>query len=260
MGQVDQHYAVAGLGERILDALGNPSELTVDDLAPVDAFHIRGRAATEELASWLDLGETDRVLDVGSGLGGTARYLADRHGCRVTGIDLTPDYCDAAALFSERVGLSARTEFYCGSALELPFDDGMFDVAWTEHVQMNIADKAQFYGEIARVLKPGGRFAFHDVFAGKRPEPHYPTPWAGTAEISHLARPDDVDWSGFEKVRWEDRSADALAFFDAALSGPPRPVGLHLLMPDRAREKFENVRRNLAEDRVCVVQAVLVKR
>lgn len=267
---VERHYGAEGLGERILAALAaagkDPSSLTVDDLAPVDAFHIRGRAATEELLAWADVRPEHEVLDVGCGLGGTSRFLAARAGCRVVGVDLTEEYRRVAELLSERVGLARRTEFHQGSALALPFDDARFDVVWTEHVQMNVADKAAFYAELARVLRPGGQLAFHDVFAGVDVAGlAFPVPWAGDPAISHLIEVGELEpllaRSGLERLRWEDRTEASAAFFRGALArlaaeGPP-PLGLHLLMGDTARTKLSNLLRNLEQGRLRVVQAVL---
>ena len=267
--QIESHYGVSDLGERILRALEasgkEMSSLCVDDLAPVDEFHIRGRESTAELAEWVELQASHEVLDVGCGLGGTCRYLADSVGCSVVGIDLTAEYCRVADMLSARVGLSDRTTFQQGSALAIPFDDARFDVVWTEHVQMNVADKTAFYGELTRVLKPGGHLAFHDVFAGDGGTPHFPVPWAGESSISHLVSVDALGRAlsdvGLVRVRWEDKTEASIAFFKAALqrldaTGPP-PLGLHLLMGDDAKTKFANVLRNLEDERVRVVQAVL---
>jgi cyclopropane fatty-acyl-phospholipid synthase-like methyltransferase len=268
---VAKHYTVEDLGGRILAALENAGKdldaLTVDDLAPVDEFHIRGRVATEELVEWAKVQPDHRLLDVGCGLGGTSRYLASSVGCDVVGVDLTEEYCRVASMLSNRVGLGDRTEFKQGSALELPLEDGRFDVVWTEHVQMNVADKAGFYGEISRVLKSGGQFAFHDVLAGDQGDPRFPVPWASEASISHLIGVPELrellTSLGFERVRWEDKSQASIEFFQTALKrlaakGRP-PVGLHLLMGDDAADKFNNVLQNLIEDRVRVVQAVMLR-
>jgi cyclopropane fatty-acyl-phospholipid synthase-like methyltransferase len=244
----------------------DPQKLAPVDLAPVDEFHIRGREATIELANRAGLEAGQRVLDVGCGLGGSARYLAAEYGCRVVGIDLTREYIDVANDLAVRVGLGGKVGFRQASALELPFGDAEFDVVWTEHVQMNIADKHRFYGEIARVLAPGGRLMFHDIFRGHG-ELHYPVPWADMSSISFLATQDEVreilQGVGFRVLDWEDTSARSLAWFGAAVerikaSGPP-PLGLHLLMGDTALAKLENMGRNLREGRIVVAQAVAEK-
>ncbi len=281
--EVSGHYTVPNLGARILAALEragkNLRKLTPDDLAPVDEFHIRGRAATEELAQWVRIRPDHALLDVGCGLGGTSRYLAGSTGCSVVGVDLTEEYCRVAEMLSARVGLADRTVFRQGSALALPFEDDRFDIVWTEHVQMNIADKAGFYGELRRVLKPGGQLAFHDILAGSGGASgsgtedgdrdgggiHLPVPWATEASINHLIRVGELrallSRCGFEVVRWEDKTKVSISFLRSVQKRVREegwmPVGLHLLMGDDAATRFANVLRNLEEDRVRVVQAVM---
>ncbi|MCZ6696207.1 MAG: methyltransferase domain-containing protein [Acidobacteria bacterium] len=271
--KVSEHYTVANLGDRILAALEKAGKdlkkLAPDDLAPVDEFHIRGRAATEELAKWVRIRPEHKLLDVGCGLGGTSRYLAASSGCSVVGVDLTEEYCRVAEMLSARVGLADRTVFRQGSALALPFGEAQFDIVWTEHVQMNIADKAVFYRELARVLKPGGQFAFHDIFVGAGAaiggSIHLPVPWATEGAISHLIPVDDLRTlladSGLEVIRWEDRTEASILFFQSVMKRVRNegwtPVGLHLLMGDDARTRFANVLRNLEENRIRVVQAVM---
>ncbi len=167
---VDGHYGVGGILDSILSALAamgkDIDNLTPSDLAPVDEFHIRGQEATVELADRAGVMPGLKVLDVGSGLGGSVRYLAAERECYATGVDLTQEYIDVSFALAELVGLKGRVDFRQGSALDLPFDDGTFDLVWTQHTQMNIEDKNKFYSEMARVLKPGGRLAFHDIFEG----------------------------------------------------------------------------------------------
>jgi MPBQ/MSBQ methyltransferase len=266
---VSEHYTIPDLGNRILAALKAAGKdldaLSVDDLAPIDEFHIRGRPATEELVQWAEIQPGHVLLDVGCGLGGTSRYLAASVGCDVVGLDLTEEYCRVAEMLSARVGLADRIVFRQGSALALPFGDRHFDVVWTEHVQMNVADKAGFYSEIARVLKPGGQLAFHDIFAGANDGLRFPVPWAADASINHLIGVKDLQALmsdlGLASVRWEDKSDESVAFFRSVLDRVRTqgwmPLGLHLLMGDDAADKFANVLRNLEADRVRVVQAVM---
>ena len=268
---VESHYGRGSILESIfagLRAMGkDPQRLSPLDLAPVDEFHIRGREATIELAKRAAPAAGLRVLDVGCGLGGSARFLAQEYGCRVTGIDLTREYIEAASDLAARVGLAGKVEFRQASALALPFAAGEFDLAWTEHVQMNIADKRAFYAELARVLKRGGRLVYHDIFAGGGGPVHFPVPWAETPDISFLAAPGEaqghVEALGLRFVELTDRTPQATAWFEATLeriaqSGPP-PLGLHLLMGPTARVKFANMLRNLKERRIAVWQAVAEK-
>jgi len=271
MESVERHYGRGGILDSILRSLAamgkDVGALVPADLAPVDQFHIRGREATVELANRASIMPGLSVLDVGCGLGGSVRYLAAERGCRATGADLTPEYVDVATELAKLVGLAGAVEFRQASALALPFGDATFDVVWTEHVQMNIADKRAFYAELARVLVPGGRLVFHDIFQGDGGAPHFPVPWAEERSISFLAPPDAIRTTledlGLRILDWEDKTRPSLAWFSAVLerirtSGPP-PLGIHLLMGPTARTKVENIVRNMAEARVAVVQCVAQK-
>lgn len=269
---VEKHYGRGRILDSILASLRqmgkDPARLQPEDLAPVDEFHVRGREATVELAGRGSLRPGARVLDVGCGLGGSARYLAVEHGCQVTGIDLTEEYVEVANALARMVGLSDRTTFRLANALAMPFDDGAFDVVWTQHVQMNIADKAGFYREIARVTRPGGVFLFHDIFAGDGGPIHFPVPWAEGASISFLATPGEVKRTledvGFVLRDWADTTGPSIEWTNAVIervkaSGPP-PLGTHLLMGATAKTKIETVIRNLREGRLVVYQACAEKK
>jgi ubiquinone/menaquinone biosynthesis C-methylase UbiE len=268
---VNEHYGFGGIMEKIEAGLRSAgkdlSSLTVDDLAPIDAFHTRGRESTVEVAELANLKSSDRVLDVGCGLGGTARFLANQYKCSVSGIDLTEEYVSVGKRLTDLVGLSDRVELRHGSALEIPFDNESFDVVWTEHVQMNIADKGKFYSEMARVLRPGGRLLFHDIFRGLGDSPIYPAPWAEDESISTLATEAEVrsilEQLGLQIVEWATKVDESIEFFRAVYSriqadGPP-PIGIHLLMGDNAGIKLQNYVRNLRENRTAVALGLAAK-
>ena len=268
--EVAAHYTGLERTRAILDALRaagkDPDRLSIDDLAPVDEFHIRGRQATVELGEALGLGADPHMLDVGSGIGGASRYFAHTYGVRVTGIDLTPEYCRLATRFARSTGLAERLEYRHGSALAMPFEDASFDAGYTQHAAMNIADKPALYGEIARVLKPGAAFGIYDVMQGPGGEVIYPTPWANDGSTSFLATPDVMrgllETAGFRIESWRDTTAAGRAFFETVLgriaeSGPP-PLGLHLLLPD-FRPRAENMLRGLNENRLAVIEIVCRK-
>lgn len=265
---VQHHYARRGLAAAILSALARAGKdldaLRPEDLAPIDEFHVRGRQATLELARAAGVRGGMRVLDVGSGLGGPSRCLAREFGCRVAGIDLTGEYCRVAAMLAARVGLARLVSYAQADALHLPFRDGAFDVAWSQHASMNIPDKAGLYGEMRRVLKAGGKLAIYDVLAGPRGPVLFPVPWARGPDTSFLVTPGELrrllETSGFEILNWEDGTEAALAWFAAMrrktpLEGAP-PVGLHLLLGSDFPVMAANLRRNLEERRAVLAQVV----
>lgn len=267
--QVEEHYRSAGLLERILEAvraLGkDPDALTPEDLRPVDEFHSRGHRATRDLAQFAALTPGLRVLDVGSGLGGPARYLASVHGCDVTGIDLMAEFCDVANALSERTGLADRTRFRPGNALALPFPDGAFECVWTIQAQMNIANKERFYGEIARVLQPGGRFIFQDICAGNGEPLALPVAWASLPEQSHLITPpalrDLLQEVGLHERQWRDVTDDVRGWSVRHSESPraPGPLGMHLVQGDTWAAKRANSAQNLVAGRIAYVQGVYEK-
>ena len=265
---IREHYARSDLGNIILAALAkagkDANRLTPEDLAPIDEFHIRGRAATLELARAANVDSTKRVLDVGSGVGGTSRCLAREFGCHVTGIDLTDEYCRAAAMLSARIGLAELVDYRQGDATNLPFADHSFDIVWTEHVAMNIADKPRLYREMYRVLKPGGTLAIYDILAGPSGPVLFPVPWARTPESSFLATPDELrkllEESGFRVATWSDTTDVARAWFVSLAErirkeGLPT-LGFHVLLGPDFQAMAQNQRRNLEEGRIVLAQVV----
>lgn len=260
------HYSRGGLMESILVGLAesghDPDNLDADDLATFEEFHTFGRAATVALADAAEISKDDRVVDVGSGIGGPARLLARNYGCQVVGIDLTEEFCAVASDLTKRVGLSDQVEIRCGNALDMPFIDGEFSVAWTQHVSMNVADKPRMYSEMRRIVPTGGRLAFFDILAGPTQPIHFPVPWAPDEKVSFLASALEtqamVAAAGFRTQLWEDTTAEALEFYTVmgkVTPATPPPLGPHLMIPNLA-EKGANLRRNVEEGRIIVVRCV----
>ena len=269
--EVAGHYTHGQLAESLwralADALADPDNLRPEDLTAVEEFHIGGRAATVALAELLDLPSAARVLDVGSGIGGTARYLALERGWSVDGIDLTQEYCDVANELSARLGIADQTRFVQGSALDLPFEADTFDAATMLHVGMNIEDKRTLFEQVRRVLRPGGRFAIYDVMDGGGGPPLFPVPWARSAETSFLVEPEAaITWLeevGFDVVLQKDCREMGVAFFEkmAALqaAGNAPKVGLPVLMGKGGPERLGNVKTSLLEGRISPWQIIARK-
>lgn len=264
--RVREHYNASGLIDRIKSALTtivpDGQLLTIDELAPLDQFHIRGMLATSELANAAGLEPSTRVLDVGCGIGGPARSLAAIFGCKVTGIDLSPVFIDAATYLTARSGLSDRITFQVGDALHLPFEDAAFDAVFLQHVAMNIQDRGDLYTEVSRILAPGGRFATYDLVLGEG-NVAYPLPWARDASTSFLLTEGDtriaLEQGGFMPIFWRNDTEIALEWFKMTMGGsPPNGLNLGVVMGSDFREMASNLARNLSENRLGLLSAVLI--
>lgn len=267
---VNKHYGPTDISARILERLQKAGKdlarLSRDDLAPFDEFHSGGREATRELARFAELRSGMEVLDVGSGVGGPARTLAAEVGCRVTGIDITAEYCRVAQMLTEKVGLSDKVRIHCGNALDMPFDKASFDVVWSQNTLMNIDDKARLFREIRRVLRSGGMFAFETILAGPAEEIHFPVFWADSPSLSFLVKPEEIrallSAAGIRELRWEDTTKRSIANQrkrkEAIEREGPPILGLGVLVPTDVLAKMDNHLRNNEEGRTITVQAVYV--
>lgn len=265
------HWGKGDVYSLIVSALEKTSKsldsLTVKDLAPIDHFHARGFPATVELGDRLPIKANQHILDIGCGLGGPARYLAQRFQCKVSGVDITAPFVEAANKLTHLLGMDDRVTIEHGDGHRLPYEDGVFDGAYTQHVTMNVADRAQFFAEAYRVLKPGVFFALTEQGLGLTGNPHYPLPWSEDGSGAYLVSPSEtralLEAAGFENIVVEDTGAKYLAAYkqvmERAATGPLPPLGVHLLMGESTPQKIQNAARNIEEGRTHPVQVVCRK-
>ena len=269
---IASHYTsgdlLARLEARLREDGFDPARPTAEALAPYDHFHGRGLEATEDMAGMLQVAETDHVLDIGSGLGGPARYVATRFGCRVSGIDLTAEFCDVARHLTALLGLEERVSISRGDALAMPFDDAMFDGAYSMNVSMNIADKRALYREIHRVLKPGAWLMLSEAAQGPGGEPAFPTPWARTASSSFLATEAEtranLESCGFAIESLRDTTEAALAYGARSRAlvetgGKPPHRAVSLIHGALAEDAAANSARALKERRAVPIELLCRK-
>jgi len=268
---IEKHYTQGDLFDKIVFLLQqsgvDTSHLTRKDIAAVDEFHIGGQEMTRELARRANLQRGMRVIDIGCGLGGPCRLLADEFGCISTGIDITAEYIDIAKRLSQMTGLEHVTRFVRGSATDLPFADQSFDIAWTQHVQMNIVDKRKLYVETARVLVPHGRLVYYDILSSNHQPVYFPVPWASNANTSFLITREELKAfltdAGFSQTDTTNETGKCIAFLKKLIwriKEAKLLLGVHVLMGDNAIEKLENLLRNLIEKKIVVESGIAIKK
>lgn len=269
--QVSNHYThgnlLGAIEAAVLKQGRKIEELTIEDLGAVDEFHIGGRMATEHLLAAVNFSEKDHILDLGCGLGGTSRFVAETFKSRVTGVDLTPEYVRTGNTLCSWLGLEGKVKLYEGNVLSLTFPDETFDGGLMLHVGMNIENKQKFFSEVNRVLSLGARFAVYDIMRVNEGNLIYPVPWATTEKISHLGTLDEYEeklsQSGFDVILKSQRQDFALSFFKsmrkkAEAEGLP-PLGLHLLMQESTSAKIGNMVANIEAGLIAPFEIIAQK-
>jgi len=268
---IADHWGKGDVYALIVSALEKTSKsldaLTVQDLAPVDHFHARGFPATVELGDRLPIQAHHHILDIGCGLGGPARYFTQRFHCKVSGVDITQPFVEAANKLTALLGMEDQVTIKHGNGHHLPYADGVFDGAYTQHVTMNVADRAQFFAEAYRVLKPGAFFALTEHGLGPTGNPYYPLPWSEDGRGAYLVSPSEtralLEAAGFVDIVVEDTGAKYLAAYKQVMAlaaqGALPPLGAHILMGESGPQKTRNAARNIEEGRTHPVQVVCRK-
>lgn len=268
---IHSYYSPNDLYNRIIEGLNeigkDLSRLTLEDLHPVDEFHIRGTTATNELVALSGFTSDMHILDVGCGVGGSTRRLSHQTGCCVTGVDLSNEYIDAAQRLTHLLDMQERVKFHAASALDMPFEDNSFDGVWSIQMGMNVEDKLAWLNELHRVVKPKGRVVLYEVCENKNTPVYFPVPWAQDSSISFLVEPELfrelIISAGFEIDVWHDKTdlaQKAFAHMKEPVGEPDLPeLGVHLLVGNDILTKAYNLHRNLNEERVSLIEAVAVK-
>ena len=271
MKHIHGYYSPNNLYDSIIDGLNEIgkelSKVTIDDLQPVDEFHIRGDTATRELIKLASFSADMHILDVGCGVGGSTRRLSHETGCCVTGIDLSDEYIGVAEQLTQLLDMQERVRFHAASALALPFEENTFDGAWSIQMGMNIEDKLSWLREVYRVLKPGRRAVFYEVCGNRNTPVYFPVPWAQDSSMSFLVPPESFREvfieAGFSIDVWNDKTdlaQKAFAHMTEPQGEPDLPeLGVHLLVGNDILTKAYNLHRNLDEERVSLIETVVVK-
>lgn len=261
--KVTGHYAGAGSPlVRVLDRLRDVGidahDLTEEMMSGIDQFHLGGRGATIRVLDDLGLAERTHVLDLGCGIGGPAQTMAATRNWKVLGADLTPEFVVAATELSALVNLAEATRFVVGDVTALDLEACSFGGATLFHVGMNLPDKAAVFREVARLLRPGGRFAVYDVMRTGPGEIAYPVPW-GSDETSSFVESEEeyveaIEQAGLSVERIEN-FAPLIPGFMATTNATPG-LDLTVLMGEAFPAMLENVRGGMAGGTLAPIEII----
>jgi len=268
---IENFWTRGDLYSRINQAMSdsglNNKKLEIEDLFPIDQYHARGIGATKDLGKRMPITKNQKILDVGCGLGGPARYYAKEFKCHITGVDITPSFIEIGNNFNRLTSMSTMVDLYVGNGEKLEFEDEVFDGAYSQHVTMNISDRMKFFSEIYRVLKKGSFFAFTEHGLGPECDPIFPLPWADNQEMSFLLPLENTNAIlkeiGFQKIKIIETGDKYIAGYEKLIQKQPKSekptLGIHVIGGSSMHERSINSMRSIKENRTLPFEIVCEK-
>lgn len=272
---VESHYTIGNLLQTIENAipkLGKTLEtVTNEEFSLIDELHVGGLEATIKLFDMIQFSKNDHIIDLGCGLGGPARYVAETFSSKVIGIDLTDEFISTGNQISKWLRVENQVDLQLGNALTLSqFNNHSFDAGYTIHAGMNIDDKYALYQEANRVLKPNANLVIYDIMLNENYQKQalsYPLPWADIIEENFIAPPSQYRQAllqnGFEIKQELDFSDFSIAFFDKLMnlikSNETPALGLHILMKENAEAKINHIYQSIVNGLVSP-RAIIAKK
>ena len=268
---IENFWTRGDLYSRINQAMSdsglNNKKLEIEDLFPIDQYHARGIGATKDLGKRMPITKNQKILDVGCGLGGPARYYAKEFKCHITGVDITPSFIEIGNNFNRLTSMSTMVDLYVGNGEKLEFEDEVFDGAYTQHVTMNISDRMKFFSEIYRVLKKGSFFAFTEHGLGPEGDPIFPLPWADNQEMSFLLPLENTNAIlkeiGFQNIKIIETGDKYIAGYEKLIQKQPKSekptLGIHVIGGSSMHERSINSMRSIKENRTLPFEIVCEK-